>query len=131
MASVFQDAVATALANQSWFARRKDSLTATAGTFLQVANLATAYMTGAPHWVSILVAVVVGVAQIVVHAGTKGAITPSMATRLELAGMRAHMDRASVSGVQVSGDTLTASGLPVYDAGSSSRPDQEASSHAD
>ncbi|MFI5504453.1 hypothetical protein ACFLIN_03700 [Corynebacterium kutscheri] len=125
MASVFQDAVATALANQSWFARRKDSLAATAGTILQVVNLATAYMTGAPYWVTVLVAVVVGIAQIVVHAGTKGAITPSMATRLELAGMRANMDRVSISGVKAvpkqEDSTVSQVSLPVYDA-DSSRP---------
>lgn len=97
MASVFKDTVAQAVANQPWYIRRKDTITAVAGTILQMANVFAAYTAGMPEYVNILVAVVIGVAQIAVHAGTKGAITPSMAGRLETAGLQSHLDRPSVS----------------------------------
>lgn len=81
-ASIFNDAVAAYIAKQPWYARRKDSITAVAGTVLQVANLAVAWTGNAPEWVSVLIAAVIGLAQLAVHAGTRGAITPSMGDRL-------------------------------------------------
>lgn len=87
-------AVSNALAHQSWFMRRKDTLVAVAGTVLQLGNLAVVFTQGFPEWVGLLVAVVVGVAQVVVHAGTKGAITPSMAARLEEAAPKPGRHRA-------------------------------------
>lgn len=123
MASVFNDAVESALARQSWFVRRKDTLTAVAGTVLQVANLAALYASDGPEWVNVVIAVVIGVAQIVVHAGTRGAITPSMAKRLAVSGDRAHLDRPSVSGVAVTTgadevepvEPVEVGELPVYE----------------
>lgn len=85
MDKTIDTAVQNALTNQSWFMRRKDTLTAAAGTILQLANVAAAYATDAPEWVNIAIAVVIGLCQIVVHAGTPGAITPSMSARLEAA----------------------------------------------
>ncbi|AGG66864.1 hypothetical protein [Corynebacterium callunae] len=101
MASLFQSTVAQAIADQPWYMRRKDSITAVAGTVLQLANVLVASSSDLPEWANILVAVVIGAAQIAIHAGTKGAITPSMAQRLEQAGSDAHLERASVSGVTV------------------------------
>lgn len=119
MASVFQNSVAEALAEQSWWMRRKDTLTAVAGTILQVGNLVLLVSGGWPAWVNAVIAGVIGLAQIVVHAGTKGAITPSMAMRLERAGERAHLDRPSVSGVAVTTEAapveaVETTDLPVY-----------------
>ncbi|WP_293817698.1 hypothetical protein [uncultured Corynebacterium sp.] len=105
MASVFNASVEKALANQSWFTRRKDTLTAIAGTILQIANLGALYASNGPEWVNILIAGVIGAAQIVIHAGTKGAITPSMAGRLEQAGAEANLDLTSVSGVAVTSES--------------------------
>lgn len=99
MASVFQDAVAAAIADQPWYVRRKDSIAAGAGLVLQAANVLTAYSADFPEWVNIVVAVVIGVAQIAVHAGTKGAITPSQAARLEAAAGDIHQNLVSESGV--------------------------------
>lgn len=99
MASVFQDAVAAAIAEQPWYVRRKDSIAAGAGLVLQAANVLTAYSADFPEWVNIVVAVVIGVAQIAVHAGTKGAITPSQAARLEAAAGDIHQNPVSESGV--------------------------------
>lgn len=77
------DAFAKALAKQGEFARRKDSITSIAGTVIQVANLATVLVgTDAPTWVHFVIAVVTGFAQLAVHAGTKGAITPSQEGRI-------------------------------------------------
>ena len=78
-----QVAVQNALAVQPWYIRRKDTITAVAGTLLQLANVAAAYTTDAPEWASVALAVLIGLCQIVVHAGTPGAITPSMAARLD------------------------------------------------
>lgn len=78
-----QNAVQNALAAQPWYIRRKDTITAIAGTLLQLANVAAAYTTDAPEWASVALAVLIGLCQIVVHAGTPGAITPSMAARLD------------------------------------------------
>lgn len=108
MASIFQDSVAQALANQPWYIRRKDTLTAVAGTVLQAMNLLVLVAGESNEWVNITIAVTIGIAQIIIHAGTKGAITPSMAKRLEQAGSAAHMDRVSLSSV---GDVS----LPIYD----------------
>lgn len=108
MASIFQDSVAQALANQPWYIRRKDTLTAVAGTVLQAMNLLILVAGESNEWVNITIAVTIGIAQIIIHAGTKGAITPSMAKRLEQAGAAAHLDRVSLSSV---GDVP----LPIYD----------------
>lgn len=78
------DAVSSALAKQSWFLYRKDSITAVAGTILQIANFKN-IDSYTDTWVGIAIAIVIGIAQVIVHAGTKGAITPSMAGRLQAA----------------------------------------------
>ena len=125
MASVFQDSVAQAIAEQPGWVRRKDSLTAVAGTILQLGNLALMLTADGPAWVNIVIGALIGVAQIIIHAGTKGAITPSMAVRLEQAGANANLDRLSISGATASdvadsstpyvGQHRTDTGLPVYD----------------
>lgn len=101
MASVFQSAVAEALNEQPWYQRRKDTLTAVAGTVLQVLNLVVLYSGEWPAWLNAVIAGVIGICQILVHSRTKGAITPSMAKRLEESGMQAFLDRPSESGVEV------------------------------
>lgn len=78
-----QIAVSNALNAQPWWGRRKDTITAVAGTILQLANVAVAYTANGPEWVSVAFAVLIGLCQVVIHAGTPGAITPSMAARLE------------------------------------------------
>lgn len=112
MASVFQDAVSEYVAQQPWYVRRKDTLTVLAGMVLQVANLTTAMTTDAPAWVTLTIAAIVGVAQMFVTAGTKGAITPSMGKRIEDMAATMYLDRPSVSEPVVE--------LPVYDGETSS-----------
>ncbi|WP_070758776.1 hypothetical protein [Corynebacterium sp. HMSC22B11] len=112
MASVLQQAVAEAVVEQSWWKRRKDSLAAVAGMLLQVTNLEIFNSTSMPVWASILIAVIIGACQTVIHAYTLGAITPSMGTRLEQAAEKAHMTRPQVSGITVS-DTTPADPTPA------------------
>lgn len=100
MASIFNDALSQLLHEQPEYLRRKDSITSASGTVLQLTQLLAIQGAGLPLWVNLIVGVVIGVAQILVHAGTKGAVTPSMAKRLEEAGRRAHMDRMSLSNPQ-------------------------------
>ncbi|CAB0575842.1 hypothetical protein CIP107532_01950 [Corynebacterium diphtheriae] len=78
-----QAAVTRALESQSWWLRRKDSLTSGAGLVLHFANLIVTMLGDTNPWVNVVVAVVIGVAQLIIHAGTKGAITPSMVTRID------------------------------------------------
>ena len=77
-----QIALSRALQAQPWYVRRKDTITAVAGTILQLANVAAMYATDGPEWVSVLIAAVIGLCQMFVHAGTKGAFTDSMKERL-------------------------------------------------
>lgn len=103
MASVFQDAVSEVLVHQPWWERRKDSIAAATGSALQVVNLSVLLSDQWPAWVNLLAATLIGVAQIITHATTRGAITPSMAGRLEEAAHTAHLDRDNVSGVILTG----------------------------
>lgn len=80
--NVVQEAVSAALADQSWFVRRKDTMAAAAAAIAQFGNLALAMHDQLPPIGAAIVAVVILVAQIVVHAATPGAITPSMSYRL-------------------------------------------------
>lgn len=116
MASVFQSAVAEALNGQPWYQRRKDTLTAVAGTVLQVLNLLVLYTGEWPAWANALIAAVIGVCQILVHSRTKGSITPSMAKRLETAGLLAFQECPSQSGISAykQADDTPDAGLPVY-----------------
>lgn len=101
MNPTIQAAVTRALANQPWYVRRKDSLAAAAGLVLQAVNVAAAYATELPEWANVLMAVLIGICQILVHANTPGAITPSQAARLSDAFEDSILDRPSVSGVVI------------------------------
>lgn len=107
MASIFQTAVSQALADQPWYIRRKDSLTAAAGLVLQIANVLVAYGSDMPEWANVAIAAVIGISQIFIHAGTPGAITPSQAARLEAAAEESVPDRQAVSGYVIDpGETV-------------------------
>lgn len=94
--NVVQEAVSAALADQSWFVRRKDTMAAAAAAIAQFGNLALAVHDQLPPIGAAIVAVVILVAQIVVHAATPGAITPSMSYRLNGALEEAHAHAAEV-----------------------------------
>lgn len=79
---VIQDAVGTALAQQSFIQRRKDTIVAVAGTLLQILQIAVVMGQGWPEWVALTIGAIIGTTQALIHALTKGAITPSMAQRL-------------------------------------------------
>ena len=83
--NAFSAAVSEYMATQPWAVRRKDTIVAVAGGVLQLAQIATALTVGAPEWVPVVIGAVIAVAQAVIHAFTPGAITPSMAPRLEAA----------------------------------------------
>ncbi len=71
-------AAARVLAKQPGFVRRKDSWTAVAGTVLQLLNIFTLIETDVSIWVTFAVAILVGVAQTIMHAATEASITPSI-----------------------------------------------------
>lgn len=83
MASVFQDAVADAIAQQPWYIRRQDAIIATAGAVMQLANLGITSSINMPEWICLLAAALIGVCQIAIYAGNQGALTPAQAWRLE------------------------------------------------
>lgn len=78
----YQDVVDEYIATQPWYLRRKDTITAIAGMILQVAQWAVVLADNAPVWVGLVITVIIGICQALVHARTKGAVTPSMGQRL-------------------------------------------------
>ena len=82
MASVFQEAVAHAIAQQPWYIRRQDAIVATAGAVMQLANLVITSSINTPEWICLLAAALIGVCQIAIYAGNQGALTPAQAWRL-------------------------------------------------
>ena len=78
-----QVAVINALNEQPWYVKRKDTLAALASAILVFLNAAAVQTTDLPAWGGVGIAVLIFAAQIFVHAGTQGAITESMAERLE------------------------------------------------
>lgn len=118
MDPIIQNAVTNALATQPWWVRRKDTITAVAGTILQLLNLVVAYTTTAPEWASVALAVAIGVCQVIIHAGTPGAITPSMATRLDQAADDDHADgyEAGVTAARWAGEPTPNPDDEVHDA---------------
>lgn len=93
------DSVATVLANQSWFQRRKNSIAGAAGNTLQILSLLVGVAAGWPVWLQVVLAVLIGVAEVLTHACTKGAVTPSMAETLD----RANVDN-TLGGEPVGGE---------------------------
>lgn len=120
MDPIIQNAVTNALATQPWWVRRKDTITAIAGTVLQMLNILVAYTTTAPEWASIALAVAIGVCQVIIHAGTPGAITPSMATRLDAATATGDAEEgyeAGVTAARWAGEPTPNPDDEVHDAG--------------
>lgn len=120
--NLVQEAVTAALADQSWFVRRKDTMAAAAAAIAQFGNLALAMHDQLPPIGAAIVAVVILVAQIVVHAATPGAITPSMSYRLngalEEARAEAHAkeeaEKAAGEREEVAQEPPKRPSLPVY-----------------
>ena len=77
VSDAIQMAGSKALQDQSWWDRRKNTLAGVANLILQVVNV-LAFMATDVHWgVTVAIAVLVGMAEVVVHAATKGPVTPS------------------------------------------------------
>lgn len=123
-----QAAGAKALAKQDGWGRRKNSIAGAAQLVLQVANLAaTQWIADAPWWVTLIIAVVIGVAEIVVHASMKGSVTPSVVQEIADQAKTTEPDRGGLEHVVESFQDVAdrvrdiqqrvatgASGLPVY-----------------
>lgn len=92
LTDVVQEAGAKALAGQGWFSRRKNTIVAAAQVVLQVLNLVAFTLTDV-HWgVTLAVAVVVGVGEVIIHAATKGPVTPSGVERIRREAERVELD---------------------------------------
>lgn len=92
-----EGAAGDALAKQPWWDRRKNSLTAVAQLVLQAANVALFALGDVPLVVTVIVALVISLAEIVVHAATKAPVTPSVAEKISRAAAEAEKVR-SVAG---------------------------------
>lgn len=108
LTDVVQEAGAKALAEQGWFARRKNTVVAAAQVILQVLNLLAFTLTDV-HWgVTLAVAVVVGVGEVIIHAATRGPVTPSGVDALS-------RKAAEVTPVDPPHMVAPQSGLPHFD----------------
>lgn len=135
MASIFQDSVNQSLKDQKWYVTYKGSLLIVlSGVVSILADLAQSQDLKDLGWGS-AVGVVATVGAFLVNRFTRDGVTKSAAARLEQAGAKAHLDRASVSGVVASvadavndvvgsaaavagayvGQHRIQGGLPVYD----------------
>lgn len=79
---IVQHSVAEALHDQKWYHKRKESITLVAGYLLQMGQIALLTYSDSPAWVVAAIGIVIFMAQIGIIAGTKGAVTDSMVTRL-------------------------------------------------
>lgn len=80
---VVSDAFSNVLAKQPGVIRRKDSINNVTGAVLQVASLLTTVSAGLPLWASAIIAIIIGVVQVVFTATTEGAVTPSQERKLQ------------------------------------------------
>lgn len=80
---VVSDAFSNVLAKQPEVMRRKDSINNITGAVLQVASLLTTVSAGLPLWASAIIAIIIGVVQVVFTATTEGAVTPSQERKLQ------------------------------------------------
>lgn len=80
---VVSDAFSNVLAKQPAIQRRKDSINGAAGTVLQLANILITLNIGLPLWVTAILAIIIGVVQVVFTATTEGAVTPSQERKLQ------------------------------------------------
>ena len=70
------------LQEQSWWMHRKNTLAAIAQFVLQFANVALLLGGVLPLWATIAIGVLIFLAEVVVHAATKGPVTNSGAERI-------------------------------------------------
>ena len=70
------------LQEQSWWMRRKNTLAAIAQFVLQFANVSLLVGGVLPLWGTITIGVLIFLAEVVVHAATRGPVTPSGADRI-------------------------------------------------
>lgn len=69
-----QSAYAEALAEQPIYKRRRASLTSLAAMVLQVAQVATVYLSDAPLWLAAIIGAVVYAAEVIVQAGSQNGL---------------------------------------------------------
>lgn len=122
-----KDAGADAMARTPLSQKRWNSLTAGAQVVLQLANIAALLLTDV-HWgVTVAIAVVVGLAEVVLQARTKTPVTPHVVEQLtQAAGQRVIQERLAQVPVPTPDTSETvpmppqSSGLPTYDGPTSS-----------
>lgn len=76
------EAFTNVLAKQPEVVRRKDSINNATGAVLQVASLLTTVSAGLPLWVSAILAVIIGVVQVLFTATSEGAVAPSQERKI-------------------------------------------------
>lgn len=82
LVNAIQDVAATAISKTKFWQKRPNSLTSAAQTVLQLAGIAGGLFLGLPWWGILIVALVIGVAEVIVQASTKTPVTPHSAEKL-------------------------------------------------
>ena len=99
--STFNDALkasyAEALAEQPVYKRRRASLTSLAAMVLQVAQVATVYLSDAPLWVAAIIGAVVYVAEVLVQAGSQNGLGEYQADTIARAAEQAGVTEQEVA----------------------------------
>lgn len=83
-----KDAGAEAIAESEGFQRRRNSLAGGAALVLQLANLLVFVNADIPLWGTIVIAVVIGLAEVIVHATSKTPVTPHVVDTLTATAQR-------------------------------------------
>lgn len=82
VADKVQEVGAELLSQQGFWGRRKNSLTSAAQVVAQLANILLYIQMDVPIWVTITIAGLVGLAEIIIQAGTKGSVAPSVVAEI-------------------------------------------------
>lgn len=91
-----QSAYAEALAEQPIYKRRRASLTSLAAMVLQVAQVATVYLSDAPLWLAAIIGAVVYAAEVIVQAGSQNGLGEYQADTIARAAEKAGVTEQDV-----------------------------------
>lgn len=77
-----QEAVGDAAAETKFVQQRRNSLAGVAGTILQLANLLALVSFEIPWWGTAIIAVIIGLAEVIIHATSKTPVTQAVAEKV-------------------------------------------------
>lgn len=119
MASVFKNAVQQEIQDQPTWLRYKGTILIVASGLVAILSQVAASPDLEDTVVPMVLTTLATVATALINRFTKDGVTPSAAAKLEQAGLRAHLDRPSASGVAVTSEAapveaMETADLPIY-----------------